>query len=1073
MPVTEERLKTLPSRPGVYLYRNAQGEILYVGKAKSLRARVRSYFRGTDQQGLKTRELVRRIDSVETIVVGSEAEALILEANLIKEHRPRFNIQLRDDKRYPHIKVTVQEPFPRVYVTRQVRNDGARYFGPFTSVGPMRQALEVIKRLYTVRSCRYNLPREAPSRPCLDYHIGRCKAPCVGLQEEADYRGMIDEILRILGGDTEGVRRDVEARMHDAAATLDFEEAGRLRDVVRGLDSLAGTQRVDRVSGGDEDVVGLARDGGRAASVVLRVRGGVLLGRDVLRFSDVEDENEGDLLAALTSRYYLGRGTQGRSELPREILLPGDFPAQETLGEVLSEEAGRKVAVRVPRRGEKVRVVELANENARHALEDRLLRDGGHGSRADEALYTLQDRLDLKVVPRVIVCFDISHTQGAETVASAVVFENGEPRKAEYRHMRIKGDWGNDDYRSMEEAVFRYFRRRSEEGRPLPDLALIDGGKGQLGAAVGALKELGLPEVAVAALAKKDEEVFLPGRKNAVRISRRDPALHLLQRLRDEAHRFAVSYNRKLRSRRTLTSELSGIPGVGPGRQKALLTRFGSVRAVKEASAEEIARTQGISHMTRTIRTRFAPSPTGRLHLGNVRTAVFNWLLARHGGGQFVVRLEDTDVDRNVPGSEAGILEDLAWLGLDWDEGPDVGGPFGPYRQSERGSIYRDAAVRLVDEGHAYPCFCDDATLQSAQVEVGEGVVVARYPGTCRSIPPAERERRIEAGEAHLLRLALPEGTVEVRDEIRGDISFDSSDLDDFVLLRRDGRPTYNFAVVVDDLAMEISHVVRGAGHLPNTPKQVALYAALGAEPPAFVHLPTVLGPDRKKLSKRTGSRGVAELAAEGYHPAAVLNYLSLLGWSHPEDREVLTPTELVSAVSLERLGASDTVFDPEKMRWMSQQHLGAMDADEFVRAALPWAPPAAGDLDPEAVRVGLEAIQSRTEVLSQIPQHLALVFPADPDLVQRVRADLWADEESGTVLAGLRDALAGVEVWDAAATGGAVRQWGKDEGFRGPALFHPLRRALTGVESGPDLGRIMEAQGREQVLSALAAPER
>jgi excinuclease ABC subunit C len=594
-PALQDRLDALTRRPGVYFFRDARGEILYVGKAKSLRARVRSYFRSDASHSLKTRELVRRIADVETLVVGSEAEALILEANLIKEHRPRFNLQLRDDKRYPYIKVTVQEPFPRVFVTRQTRSDGARYFGPYTSVGNMRAALEVVKRLYTVRSCRYNLPSEAPDRPCLDYHIGRCQAPCVGLQSEADYRAMIDEIVRILEGDTETIRRDIEARMHAASEALDFERAGRLRDVVQGLDGLAREQRVQRVGGGSHDVVALARDGELAVAVVLRIRRGMLLGRDTLRFTDILDEGEQDLLSAFAARYYLGRGDLRRQELPREILLPAAFDDQDTLEEVLSEAAGRRVHALVPVRGEKRRLVELAETNAHHALEDRVAGLAVAADRADEALFNLQERLDLKVVPRLVVCFDISHTQGTETVGSAVVFQNGEPRKGEYRHMRIKGDWGNDDYRSMHEVVSRYFRRRRDEGKPLPDLALIDGGKGQLGAARQALADLGLGDVHLAALAKRDEEVFLPGRSEAVRLDRRDRALHLLQRVRNEAHRFAVSYNRKLRRKRTLRSDLGEIPGIGPRRQQALLTRFGSVRGVRAATADEIARVPGFS----------------------------------------------------------------------------------------------------------------------------------------------------------------------------------------------------------------------------------------------------------------------------------------------------------------------------------------------------------------------------------------------------------------------------------------------------------------------------------------------
>jgi excinuclease ABC subunit C len=596
-PTLQDRLDALTRRPGVYLFRDARGEILYVGKAKNLRSRVRSYFNADGAHSLKTRELVRRVSDLETLVVGSEAEALMLEANLIKEHRPRFNVQLRDDKRYPYIKVTVQEPFPRVYVTRMIRNDGARYFGPYTSVGSMRAALEVVKRLYTVRSCRYDLPGEAPARPCLDYHIGRCRAPCVGLQSEADYRAMMDEIVRILEGDTEAIRREVEAGMRAASDGLDFERAARHRDVLHGLDSLGRQQRVHRLGGGDHDVVGLARDGEIAVGVVLRIRGGILLGRDTLRFTGILDEDERDLLAAFSTRYYLGRGEEGTRDLPREVLLPADFPDRETLEGVLGGIAGRRVATHVPVRGEKRRLVELGATNARHALEDRVAGVAVAADRADETLFDLQERLDLKVVPRLMVCFDVSHTQGTETVASAVVFENAEPRKGEYRHMRIRGEWGNDDFRSMHEAVTRYFRRRRDEDRPLPDLALIDGGKGQLGAARSALDELGLEDVQLLALAKREEEVYRPGSPEPVRLDRRDPALHLLQRIRNEAHRFAVSYNRKLRTRRTIRSDLGDIPGIGPRRQQALLARFGSVRGVRQATPQDIARVPGFSEV--------------------------------------------------------------------------------------------------------------------------------------------------------------------------------------------------------------------------------------------------------------------------------------------------------------------------------------------------------------------------------------------------------------------------------------------------------------------------------------------
>jgi excinuclease ABC subunit C len=563
VPVDLERIAKLATRPGVYLLRDARGSVLYVGKAKSLRARVRSYFQPGAELGAKNRELVRAMDSVETIVVGSEAEALILEANLIKEHRPRFNILLRDDKKYPYVKVTLKEPFPRVYVTRRIVNDGSRYFGPYTSVGPMRQALEVVKRMYWVRSCRYDLPRESPARACLDYHIGRCKAPCIALQSQAEYRAMIDEIIRVLEGDIEELRAGVEERMRAAAERLDFERAAELRDVLAGLDALSLGQRVHRTQGGDFDILGLARDGDLGAGVILRVRRGLLLGRESLRFANILHESDADLLGSLLSRHYLGGGDVVLADLPRQVLLPWDVEDREVLGEILSEAAGRQVAVTVPRRGGNRRLLELAEQNARQVLEDRVTALAYAADRAEEALFSLQDELDLKVVPRLMVCFDVSHTQGSETVASAVLFENGEPKRAGYRPMRIKGEWGNDDFRSMQEVVTRYFRRRVDEKEPLPDLVVIDGGKGQLGAAAQALASLGLADVAVVALAKREEEVYVPGRPEPIRLDRRHRALHVLQRIRDEAHRFAVRYNRKLRSKRTIRSDLGDIPGIG------------------------------------------------------------------------------------------------------------------------------------------------------------------------------------------------------------------------------------------------------------------------------------------------------------------------------------------------------------------------------------------------------------------------------------------------------------------------------------------------------------------------------
>lgn len=591
----ERKLKHLPTKPGVYLFKDAHGEILYIGKAKSLRTRVRNHFAIDGATPLRNVEMVRRVKDVDTIVVGSEAEALLLEANLIKSHRPRFNIRLRDDKRYPYIRVTLSEPFPRVFVTRRLTNDGSRFFGPYTDVYAMRQALEVIKRLYTVRSCRYDLPREAPDRPCLDYHIGRCRAPCVGLQSEASYRSMIDEVLEVLGGRVGGVRHRVAASMEEAAEGLDFERAAVLRDVLAGLDSIEERQRALDIRERDLDVIGIARDGDIACAVLLRIRSGKLLAREVDFFANVGDEPDETLLATAATRTYFGKGDAGLADLPREVLFPSEFEDRELVGRMLTDRAGRNVDVHVPRRGDKVRLIELANQNARHLLEERTVLSTDATTRADDFLYDVQEALDMKVVPRLAVCFDISHTQGDEVVASAIVFRNGEPDRSEYRKFRIRGEWGNDDFASMAEVVGRYFRRRISEQRPLPELALIDGGRGQLTAAVKAAEARGVTDVTFASLAKREEDVYVPDRHEPLRLPRTSRALRMLQRMRDEAHRFAHGFNRSRRRKKALASELTEIRGIGPARRKALLKHFGSVRALRSASAADIAAVPGVS----------------------------------------------------------------------------------------------------------------------------------------------------------------------------------------------------------------------------------------------------------------------------------------------------------------------------------------------------------------------------------------------------------------------------------------------------------------------------------------------
>jgi excinuclease ABC subunit C len=585
----QEKLAALPAAPGVYILKNAKGKPVYVGKAKSLRDRVRSYFRGDDSSHHKPPEMYRQIADFETIVTGSDSEALILESNLIKEYGPRYNIQLRDDKTYPYIKVTTGEPLPRVFVTRRLAKDGSRYFGPYADVGHMRRALRAIKKLYTIRSCHYDLPQQAPPRPCLDYYIGRCKAPCVGYQSEAEYREMIDEVVLVLQGHTGRLAEKLAERMAEAASSLEFERAAEYRDVLRGLDEIERRQLAIDPRGGDVDAVGLAQDGDTACGVVLKIREGKLLGHAAHMMGNVQGEEEPAVLAAFIARYYLLQ-----EEIGKELLVPRTFDDRETVESLLAERSGRAFFVRVPRRGIKRDLVARAEENARHLLEERRLVEGQAEKRAPSALYSLRAELNLERVPRAIIGFDVSNIQGSDPVGAAVWFENGEPLKSEYRRFKIESVEGIDDYAAMQEIVGRYFTRRLEEDKRLPDLVLVDGGKGQLTAAAQALERAGVLDLPLVSLAKREELIFSLDRSEPLRLARREPGLQLLQRVRDEVHRFGITYHRKRRSRRTLRSGLLDIPGVGPARHQALLRKFGSLKAIKEAEVDEIAGVAGI-----------------------------------------------------------------------------------------------------------------------------------------------------------------------------------------------------------------------------------------------------------------------------------------------------------------------------------------------------------------------------------------------------------------------------------------------------------------------------------------------
>jgi excinuclease ABC subunit C len=581
----QRKLDTLPEGPGVYLWRDAGGEVLYVGKAKRLRSRVRSYFATDFPTSPRNQLLQRLIADVETIVVPSEAQSLILENNLIKEYRPRFNVRLKDDKSYPSIAVTLDEPFPRVLVTRRRNIPGARYFGPYTDVGQLRRTLAIIRRLYTVRTCHDALPEERRDRPCLDYHIGRCQAPCVGWQAEADYRKMVDDVVQFLEGRTGDLRGRVREAMLIASESENFERARELRDALRWLEKLEEPVAVEVIGTGDADAIGFARDGDDAVAVLMRVREGRVVGRDHRFLEGVEEEADPAILSAFLVRYYVPA-----EDRARRIVLPFPPDDWDALRELLPGSEWL-----VPQRGTAHRWLDLADHNARHLLESLRIESFETEERAEDPVYALGRDLGLSSVPRSMVCIDISHNQGKDTVGSLVWFEAGRPRKGEYRKFKIQGLGQQDDFAAIQEVLSRYLTRRRDEQQPLPDLFLIDGGKGQLSAATLAAEQLGFTGLQFASLAKREEEVFLPGRSDPLRLSRRSPSLRLLQRIRDEAHRFGLAYNRKRRTQRTITSELLNIPGVGPRRRRLLLERFGSLAGVKSASVSELATVPGFS----------------------------------------------------------------------------------------------------------------------------------------------------------------------------------------------------------------------------------------------------------------------------------------------------------------------------------------------------------------------------------------------------------------------------------------------------------------------------------------------
>ncbi len=598
------KLALLPEAPGVYLHKNRDGRVIYVGKAAHLNLRVRSYFQDQADRDDKTVELVRRIRDFDWIVTDTEADALVLENQLIKEYRPVYNVRLKDDKQYPYIRITLQEPYPRVEVVRRIEQDGSRCFGPFTDVGAMRETLNFACGAFMVRTCHLDLPDPKVDRPCLDYQIGRCSAPCVDYEDREDYRARVRRMIRFLEGADVELAAELRREMADLAAARRYEDAARVRDLIAKLERT--THRSRPVSGvaGDCDLCAVAREGEDAAGVVLRVRGGRILTSHHFPLADRLDRGPEAFLAQLLREYYPRAG-----DIPRDILVShdlGDLPVWETW---LRRLRGGAVHLRCPQRGHKKDAVELARTNAAFKLREIVLkRDLKKPAKVTPADIQLQEALDLHTVPETIECFDISNFQGRETVASLVTFKGGRPLKSRYRRFRIRTVAGVDDFASMREVLSRHYGRLAEKGEQPADLVMVDGGAGQLSVARDVLGHYGFHTTQLIGLAKREETIHREG--GTISLGRRSEALKLLQRVRDEAHRFAITYHRLLRDRRTTASELDNIPGIGPHKKLALLHHFGSVARIRAATAEDLAEVRGLTrHDLVAIREYFAAHP--------------------------------------------------------------------------------------------------------------------------------------------------------------------------------------------------------------------------------------------------------------------------------------------------------------------------------------------------------------------------------------------------------------------------------------------------------------------------------
>jgi excinuclease ABC subunit C len=591
-----ERLSSIPTTPGVYLLKGENGDVLYIGKAINLRSRVRSYFHASATYPPKLQHLVWSVADVDFIVTDSELEALILECNLIKKYRPHFNVRLKDDKRYPYIKVTWQDDFPRVEVVRRMKSDGARYFGPYTSSSAMRQTLELLRRIFPYLTCNRKITG-ADDRACLYYHIKRCLGPCIGAVSREEYREMMNQVCLFLQGKGEEIVSSLRGQMESAAEAMEFERAASLRDQIQAIEQVTERQRVVSSSMSDQDAIALARRDGEACVQVFFVRGGKLVGREYFLMDGAEDVEAEEILASFLKQFY-----DHAAYVPPEVLLPVRVDEARLIEQWLRDKRGTKVLLHVPRRGAKRALVDMVVENATQTLSHLVAREQLEQERAEAALADLQAQLGLSTVPSRIEAYDISNIQGTAATGSMVVFVEGMPLKSQYRRFKIRTVQRADDYAMMQEVLRRRFRRAivretaaENTWAQLPDLIVIDGGKGQLNAALEVRAEYGLEDVPIVGLAKAQEQIFTPGQANPVSLPLDSPALQLMQHVRDEAHRFAISYHQRLRRQEGLSSVLEEIPGIGPKRRQALLKHFGSVEAIRNASVKDLAAVQGMN----------------------------------------------------------------------------------------------------------------------------------------------------------------------------------------------------------------------------------------------------------------------------------------------------------------------------------------------------------------------------------------------------------------------------------------------------------------------------------------------